>query len=130
MQFDRAEDGALAPLPAPSVDTGMGLERIAAVVQGVESNYDTELFAHILEAIEALTGKTYRRGSSPEDVSFRVVADHVRATTFLIGDGVMPQNEGRGYVLRKIMRRAMRHGKKLGVQKPFLFAWAETVVES
>jgi alanyl-tRNA synthetase len=84
------------------------------VVQKVESNYDTDLFVPILEAIEVSTKRKYRRGSSPDDVSFRVVADHVRATTFLIADGVMPQNEGRGYVLRKIMRRAMRHGKKLG----------------
>ncbi|HLE71329.1 MAG TPA: alanine--tRNA ligase, partial [Vicinamibacteria bacterium] len=129
MQFDRAADGTLTPLPLPSVDTGMGLERIAAVVLGVESNYDTDLFASILKAIEARTGKTYRGGSSPDDVSFRVVADHVRATTFLIADGVMPQNEGRGYVLRKIMRRAMRHGNKLGVQEPFLFGLVETVVE-
>ena len=129
MQFDRAADGTLTPLPAPSVDTGMGLERIAAVVQRVESNYDTDLFAPILEAIEARTGKEYRRGSSPDDVSLRVVADHVRATTFLVADGVMPQNEGRGYVLRKIMRRAMRHGKKLGVQEPFLFDFVRTVVE-
>ena len=129
MQFDRGEDGTLTPLPAPSVDTGMGLERISAVVQRVESNYDTDLFTGILKAIEARTGKTYRGGNSPEDVSFRVVADHVRATTFLIADGVMPQNEGRGYVLRKIMRRAMRHGKKLGLQEPFLFGLVGTVVE-
>ncbi|MGH9335596.1 MAG: alanine--tRNA ligase, partial [Vicinamibacteria bacterium] len=129
MQFDRASDGTLAPLPAPSVDTGMGLERIAAVVQGVESNYDTDLFTGILKAIEARTGKKYRGGSSPEDVSFRVVTDHVRATTFLISDGVMPANEGRGYVLRKIMRRAMRHGQKLGVAEPFLFELTSTVIE-
>jgi alanyl-tRNA synthetase len=129
MQFDRAEDGTLTPLPAPSVDTGMGLERITAVVQRVESNYDTDLFTGILKAIETRTGRKYGGGSSPEDVSFRVVADHVRATTFLIADGVMPQNEGRGYVLRKIMRRAMRHGKRLGVQEPFLFELVKTVVE-
>ncbi len=128
MQFDRAEDGTLTPLPAPSVDTGMGLERITAVVQEVESNYDTDLFAPLLEAIEVRTGRKYRGGSSPEDVSFRVVADHIRATTFLVADGVMPQNEGRGYVLRKIMRRAMRHGKKLGVQEPFLFELVQPVV--
>jgi alanyl-tRNA synthetase len=129
MQFDRAEDGSLTPLPAPSVDTGMGLERISAVVQKVESNYDTDLFSPILAAIEARTGKSYRRGSSAEDVSFRVVADHIRATAFLIADGVMPANDGRGYVLRKIMRRAMRHGKKLGVREPFLFELVQTVVQ-
>ncbi|HEY7696940.1 MAG TPA: alanine--tRNA ligase, partial [Vicinamibacteria bacterium] len=129
MQFDRAADGTLNPLPAPSVDTGMGLERISAVLQQVESNYDTDLFTGILKAIETRTEKKYGRSGSPEDVSFRVVADHVRATTFLIADGVMPQNEGRGYVLRKILRRAMRHGKKLGLQEPFLFGLVGTVVE-
>jgi alanyl-tRNA synthetase len=129
MQFDRSEDGTLTPLPAPSVDTGMGLERISAVVQHVESNYDTDLFTPILQAIAGRTGKTYRRSGSADDVSFRVIADHLRAMTFLIADGVMPQNEGRGYVLRKIMRRAMRHGKKLGIQEPFLFGLVDTVVE-
>ncbi len=129
MQFDRGADGALTPLPAPSVDTGMGLERIAAVIQGVESNYDTDLFAGILRAVEKRTGKSYGRSSSPDDVSFRVVTDHIRATTFLISDGVMPGNEGRGYVLRKIMRRAMRHGKKLGLTEPFLFELSRTVVD-
>jgi alanyl-tRNA synthetase len=129
MQFDRAEDGTLTPLPAPSVDTGMGLERVTAVIQGVESNYDTDLFVPLLDAIAARTGRVYRRSSSPDDVSFRVVADHLRAMTFLITDGVMPQNEGRGYVLRKIMRRAMRHGKKLGIEESFLFDLVPTVVE-
>ncbi len=129
MQFDRAADGSLTPLPAPSVDTGMGLERITAIVQRVESNYDTDLFAPLLGAIAARTGRVYHRSSSENDVSFRVIADHIRATTFLITDGVMPQNEGRGYVLRKIMRRAMRHGKKLGVQEPFLVDLVGTVVE-
>ena len=129
MQFDRAADGSLTPLPAPSVDTGMGLERITAIVQRVESNYDTDLFAPLLGAIAARTGRVYHRGISENDVSFRVIADHIRATTFLITDGVMPQNEGRGYVLRKIMRRAMRHGKKLGVQEPFLVDLVGTVVE-
>jgi alanyl-tRNA synthetase len=129
MQFDRSADGTLTPLPAPSVDTGMGLERISAVVQGVESNYDTDLFSGVLKAVEGRTGKTYRRSGVSDDVSFRVVADHVRATTFLIADGVMPGNEGRGYVLRKIMRRAMRHGKKLGIEQPFLFELTRTVIE-
>jgi alanyl-tRNA synthetase len=129
MQFDRAADGTLTPLPAPSVDTGMGLERVTAVIQGVESNYDTDLFVPLLDAIAARIRKIYRRSSSPDDVSFRVIADHLRAMTFLIADGVMPQNEGRGYVLRKIMRRAMRHGKKLGVQEPFLFGLVPAVVE-
>jgi alanyl-tRNA synthetase len=128
MQFDRDAEGRLTPLPAPSVDTGMGLERIAAVIQGVSSNYDTDLFTGLLKEIENRTGKSYRGSASPDDVSFRVVADHVRATTFLVSDGVMPANEGRGYVLRKIMRRAMRHGKKLGVSDPFLFDLTRRVV--
>jgi alanyl-tRNA synthetase len=128
MQFDRDAEGRLTPLPAPSVDTGMGLERIAAVVQKVVSNYDTDLFTGILDEIEKRTGRTYRGSASSDDVSFRVVADHVRATTFLIADGVMPGNEGRGYVLRKIMRRAMRHGKKLGISDPFFFDLTRRVV--
>jgi hypothetical protein len=112
MEFDRQPDGALQPLPAPSIDTGMGLERITAVIQGKLSNYDTDLFTPILEAIGQRAGRRY--GSSidePADVSMRVIADHLRAMTFLIADGVVPSNEWRGYVLRKIMRRAMRHGK-------------------
>ena len=129
MQFNRSKDGTLTRLPAPSVDTGMGLERIAAVVQGVPSNYDTDLFTTLVDAICKRTKKTYGGSSSDDDISLRVIADHVRATTFLIGDGVMPANEGRGYVLRKIMRRAMRHGKKLGVDKPFLYELTVAVID-
>ncbi|MFQ5789277.1 MAG: alanine--tRNA ligase [Acidobacteriota bacterium] len=128
MQFNRDADGRLEPLPAPSVDTGMGLERLTAVVQRVESNYDTDLFEPLISAIESVSGRRYGRGGD-EDVSIRVVADHVRSTAFLITDGVMPANEGRGYVLRKIMRRAMRHGKKLGLAEPFLHKLTETVVD-
>ena len=99
----------------------MGLERVAAVVQGRLSNYDTDLFTPLLEAVARRAGKAY--GKDPaDDVSMRVVADHLRAMTFLIADGVLPGNEGRGYVLRKIMRRAMRHGKKLGIEVAFLSA--------
>jgi alanyl-tRNA synthetase len=129
MQFNRTEAGELMPLPAPSVDTGMGLERIAAVVQGVLSNYDTDLFTTLLDRIGQRTGKTYSGTSSDDDIALRVIADHVRASTFLIADGVMPANEGRGYVLRKIMRRAMRHGKRLGVNEPFLYELSEAVIE-
>ena len=129
MQFNRDARGKLESLPAPSVDTGMGLERIAAVVQGVASNYATDLFQPYLAEIESLTGRRYRT-SEADDVSFRVIADHVRATAFLITDGVMPGNEGRGYVLRKIMRRAMRHGKRLGLAEPFLHALTPLVVEN
>ncbi len=120
MQFERSADGTLTPLPKPSIDTGAGLERLASVVQGKRSNYDTDLFQSIIGAIQALAGKTYGATDAPDDVSMRVIADHARATTFLVGDGVLPSNEGRGYVLRRIMRRAIRHGKRLGLERPFL----------
>ncbi len=122
MEFDRTADGTLTPLPAPSIDTGMGLERITAVLQQKDSNYDTDLFTPILAQLGALAGVPYGASANrPSDVSMRVIADHIRATTFLIADGVIPSNEWRGYVLRKIMRRAMRHGKHLGFTEPFLF---------
>jgi alanyl-tRNA synthetase len=120
MEFERSAGGTLTPLPAPSIDTGMGLERITAVLQQKESNYDTDVFMPILGEIGRLSQHTYTGAMSPSDVSMRVVADHIRATTFLIGDGVIPSNEWRGYVLRKIMRRAMRHGKHLGFTEPFM----------
>ena len=120
MEFERSADGALTPLPAPSIDTGMGLERITAVLQQKDSNYDTDVFMPLLGEISRLSKRTYTAGMSPSDVSLRVVADHIRATTFLIADGVTPSNEWRGYVLRKIMRRAMRHGKHLGFTEPFM----------
>jgi alanyl-tRNA synthetase len=120
MEFERSGDGALKPLPAPSIDTGMGLERITAVMQGKDSNYDTDLFMPLLTEIGRRSGHTYGGSMQPPDVSLRVVADHMRATTFLIADGVTPSNEWRGYVLRKIMRRAMRHGKHLGFDAPFM----------
>jgi len=128
MQFDRDASGRLQPLPAPCVDTGMGLERIASVVQGKLSNYDTDLFQPLIQAAAAKAGVAYGK-AIPSDVSLRVIADHLRATTFLVGDGVMPGNEGRGYVLRKIMRRAMRHGRKLGIDGPFLHELVDVVVE-
>jgi alanyl-tRNA synthetase len=120
MEFERSADGTLTPLPAPSIDTGMGLERITAVLQSKTSNYDTDLFTPLLTCIGELSDTRY--GVDPaRDTSMRVVADHIRATTFLVGDGVIPSNEWRGYVLRKIMRRAMRHGKHLGFTEPFLY---------
>jgi alanyl-tRNA synthetase len=119
MQFDRSADGTLTPLPKPSVDTGMGLERIAAVVQGVYSNYDSDLFTPILDAIAARIGRAYE-AEGETGVSFRVLADHVRAAAFLIADGVYPSNEGRGYVLRRIIRRAVRHYWLLDVHAPVL----------
>ena len=134
MEFDRQTDGTLAPLPAPSIDTGMGLERIVAVLQDTLSNYDTDLFSPLLRGIGEVTETVYGPLGNPtatdaSDTSMRVVADHMRAMTFLVADGVLPSNEWRGYVLRKIMRRAMRHGKKLGMTEPFLHRLVDTVVD-
>ncbi len=129
MQFDRQPGGKQVPLPKPAVDTGMGLERITTVMQGVRSNYDTDLLRTIIRQIEELSGKTYG-ADEDNDVSMRVMADHSRATAYLIADGVLPSNEGRGYVLRRIMRRAMRHAKMLGFDDPVLFKTAVFVLES
>jgi alanyl-tRNA synthetase len=128
MQYDRDAAGEMTPLPKPSIDTGAGLERLAAVIQGAPSNYDTDLFRGILERAQEIAGVA--RGENAEkDVSLNVVADHARAVTFLIGDGVLPANEGRGYVLRRILRRAARHGVLLGIEKPFLHQVADAVIE-
>jgi len=128
MQFNRTADGVMTPLPKPSVDTGMGLERITTVMQGVRSNYDTDLLQGIIRHIERHSGKKY--GDNERDsVSMRVIADHCRAVTFLICDGALPSNEGRGYVLRRIMRRAARHAKMLGVGEPLLYRMVEAVRE-
>ena len=121
MEFERSADGTLTPLPAPCIDTGMGFERITSVLQNKLSNYDTDLFTPLLSEIGRLIGRQHGGSvSDPHDISMRVVADHMRSTTFLIADGVIPSNEWRGYVLRKIMRRAMRHGKHLGFTEPFM----------
>jgi len=117
MQFDQAEDGTRAPLPRPSIDTGMGLERIAAVLQGVHDNYDTDTFQALIAQSEALT---HSRAEGAQRASHRVIADHLRSSCFLIADGVLPANEGRGYVLRRIMRRAMRHAHLLGAPEPLM----------
>ena len=114
MQYERLGDGTLKPLPRPSVDTGMGLERLAAVLQGVHDNYDTDIFRSLIEAAAAVIGS-----SDLASRSLRVIADHIRSSAFLIADGVLPSNEGRGYVLRRIIRRAARHGARLGAQEPF-----------
>jgi alanyl-tRNA synthetase len=128
MQFERSGDGTLTPLPKPSIDTGAGLERMAAVAQGRRSNYETDLFQNVIRAVERLAEKRYGQAAD-DDVSMRVIADHARATTFLVGDGVLPSNEGRGYVLRRIMRRAIRHGKRLGLERLFLADVCAAVIE-
>src|SRR6202050_368122 len=125
MQFDRSADGTLTPLPKPSIDTGAGLERLAAVMQGVHSNYDIDLFRELITAAAEATGATDR--ASP---SLRVIADHIRACSFLIVDGVLPSNEGRGYVLRRIIRRAVRHGYQLGQAQPFFYKIVPALVAS
>jgi alanyl-tRNA synthetase len=131
MQYERTAEGSLVPLPRPSIDTGSGLERVTAALQGVDSNYDTDLFQPLLQAISARAGVSYGPGpgagdarpvdlQAASDVSMRVIADHIRAVAFLLADGVVPAPDGRGYVLRRILRRAVRHGQRLGFEEPFL----------
>jgi len=128
MQFNRDETGKMTPLPKPSIDTGMGLERIVSVVQNVATNYDTDLMLPIMTRTEALSGK--KMTESPETaVAMKVIADHSRAAAFLIGDGVLPSNEGRGYVLRRIMRRAIRYGRNIGLTQPFLHKTSSVVFD-
>ncbi|WP_111643004.1 alanine--tRNA ligase [Marinimicrobium alkaliphilum] len=124
MQYERQGDGELKPLPNPSIDTGMGLERIAAVMQGVHTNYEIDLFQHLLKAAAKATGS-----DDLEHKSLRVIADHIRSCAFLVSDGVMPSNEGRGYVLRRIIRRAIRHGHKLGQQQAFFHTLVDALAE-
>ncbi len=128
MQYDRDSSGKMTPLPNPSIDTGMGLERITAVLQGVKSNYETDLLRGVIANVEEISGKTYGQDEDA-DVSMRVIADHARAVTFLISDGVFPSNEGRGYVLRRILRRAVRHAKMLGIEDPCLYKITRRVKE-
>jgi len=128
MQYERSADGTMKPLPAPSIDTGMGLERVSSVLQGHSSNYDTDLFSRLISAISDKAEKKY--GVNAEtDVSIRVISDHIRASSFLIGDGIYASNEGRGYVLRRIMRRMIRHGRLLGMTKPFAFELVPILAE-
>ncbi|MBL8590255.1 MAG: alanine--tRNA ligase [Methylobacteriaceae bacterium] len=124
MQFEQLPDGSRVPLPKPSIDTGMGLERMAAILQGVHSNYDTDLFRALIRASSDLTGVD---ADGPHKASHRVIADHLRASAFLVADGVLPSNEGRGYVLRRIMRRAMRHAELIGAKEPLLWRLAPTL---
>ncbi len=125
MQYDRDAEGNLNPLPKPSVDTGMGLERLAAVMQGVHDNYEIDLFQALIRAVIALTGRSLKG----DNTSVRVIADHIRSSAFLVADGVVPSNEGRGYVLRRIIRRALRHGNQLGLTKPFFHRLVDPLIE-
>lgn len=124
MQYNRQKDGTMQPLPRPSVDTGMGLERISAILQGVHSNYEIDIFVHLMNAAAQILGI-----ANEEQASLKVIADHIRAVAFLIADGVMPSNEGRGYVLRRIIRRAVRHGNKLGAQDAFFYQMLPALIE-
>ncbi len=128
MQFNRDEQGTLTPLPKPSIDTGMGLERLSAVIQKVPSNFDTDLIRPIIARLEDLCGLPYGQDAA-QTVAFKVIADHSRAVTFLLADGVLPSNEGRGYVLRRILRRAVRYGRLLGFKEPFLAPVGHRVIE-
>jgi alanyl-tRNA synthetase len=128
MQYNRDAEGAAKPLPSPSIDTGMGFERITTILQGKTSNYDTDLFQPLLGEVSGLCGRAYGADAG-DDVSMRVIADHTRAAAFVVGDGQYPGNDKRGYVIRKILRRAMVHGKRLGIDEPFLCKLAGTVVE-
>ncbi|MDB9823379.1 alanine--tRNA ligase [Deltaproteobacteria bacterium] len=127
-QYDRDSQGNLTPLPNPNIDTGMGLERITAVVQGVTSNYETDLFSDLLGKLKDISGISYG-DDKKKDLSFRVISDHARAAAFLIGDGIMPSNEGRGYVLRRIIRRAIRYGQILGIKDIFFYQVADKVID-
>jgi alanyl-tRNA synthetase len=128
MQYNRDETGKLTPLPKPSIDTGMGLERLSAVVQKVRSNFETDLFQSIIKEVASLAGVPYHKDKQA-DISYQVIADHLRAMTFLICDGVLPSNEGRGYVLRRILRRASRYAKLIGINKPILYKLTGVVVD-
>ncbi len=128
-QFDKDEKGIYHPLPNPNIDTGMGLERITAVIEGVDTIFDIEAIREILNRIEEISGFKYGEDEN-KDISMRVITDHARAMTFLVSDGVLPSNEGRGYVLRRLIRRAARHGKLLGIEKPFLSQASEVIINS
>ncbi|MFX3624511.1 MAG: alanine--tRNA ligase [Ectobacillus sp.] len=128
-QFNHNPDGTYTPLPKKNIDTGMGLERMASVVQDVPTNFDTDLFMPIIEATEVISGEKYRAGDLEKDTAFKVIADHIRTVTFAVGDGALPSNEGRGYVLRRLLRRAVRYAKKLGINRPFMYELVPVVGE-
>lgn len=129
MQYDRDEAGVLTPLPRQNIDTGMGLERIAGILQGVTSNFETDILRTLMDEAQTITGHAYGAEGEKTDTSLRILADHARAVTFMIADGILPSNEGRGYVLRRILRRAVRHGRLLGVEGPFLGRLIDLVVD-
>lgn len=126
-QYDGQEDGTLAPLPTKNIDTGMGLERMAAIMQGVQSNYETDVIRDLISVGERLSGKVYKE-SAESDLSLRIIADHSRSVTFMIADGILPSNEGRGYVLRRLLRRAVMHAHKLGIEGAFLSNYVDAIV--
>ena len=129
MEFERSADGQMKKLPRPSIDTGMGLERITSIIEGKIGNYDTDLFVPIIRRLEDISGHTYGENNKA-DIAMRVIADHARGATFIINDGILPAKDGRGYVLRRIIRRALRYGKKLGIEKEFLYDLSKTVVDT
>ena len=128
-QFSKEEDGSYSNLEHPNIDTGMGLERMACIMQGVDSIFDIDTIRHILDGVVAKSGVEYKDGQAPTDVSIRIITDHLRSITFMIADGIMPSNEGRGYVLRRLLRRAARHGRILGIEGPFLTELSNKVIE-
>ncbi|WHY28256.1 alanine--tRNA ligase [Bacillus wiedmannii] len=128
-QFNHNPDGSYTPLPKKNIDTGMGLERMTSIVQDVPTNFDTDLFMPMIGATESISGEKYRDGDLEKDMAFKVIADHIRTVTFAVGDGALPSNEGRGYVLRRLLRRAVRYSKKLNINRPFMFELVPVVGE-
>ncbi|PER14810.1 alanine--tRNA ligase [Bacillus cereus] len=128
-QFNHNPDGSYTPLPKKNIDTGMGLERMTSIVQDVPTNFDTDLFMPMIDATETISGEKYRNGDLEKDMAFKVIADHIRTVTFAVGDGALPSNEGRGYVLRRLLRRAVRYSKKLNINRPFMFELVPVVGE-
>ncbi|WJE51833.1 alanine--tRNA ligase [Bacillus cereus] len=128
-QFNHNPDGSYTPLPKKNIDTGMGLERMTSIVQDVPTNFDTDLFMPMIGATESISGEKYRNGDVEKDMAFKVIADHIRTVTFAVGDGALPSNEGRGYVLRRLLRRAVRYAKKLNINRPFMFELVPVVGE-
>ena len=127
-QFDKDEEGNYNPLPKPNIDTGMGLERVACIMQEVDSIFEIDTIKYILDEVVKISGETY--GIDPKkDISLRIVTDHIRSVTFMVSDGIMPSNEGRGYVLRRLLRRAARHGKLLGIKDAFLLQLVDKVID-